>query len=208
MIYLSADHHFWHTNVIEYCKRPYSSVEEMNEKLIVAWNCTVNPTDVVYYLGDFSMACRPVETITPRLNGIKKLIPGNHDWVFPSHKKYKSDSEKWLEFYAQAGWEILPIHFELQVPGLATFNLGHLPYEFDMAHMVDENGKVKQDKHSHWRLKDDGRFLLHGHVHQHWIKKNRQINVGVDVWGFKPVNLDQIKEVMDDPRENILQGEI
>lgn len=63
MIYFTSDHHFWHENIISYCKRPFASVEEMNEKMVQYWNDVVKDKDEVYYLGDFSMAWRPVELL-------------------------------------------------------------------------------------------------------------------------------------------------
>jgi len=195
MIYLASDNHWWHGNVIGFCNRPFTSVEYMNEKMVEKWNLVVKPEDTVYYLGDFSLAIRPVETITPRLNGIKKIVPGNHDWIFPNHKKFKKDPQKWTNFYQDAGWEILPIHYELNIDGLANFNLCHFPYENDMAHML-RDGKVVPDKYAQWRLKDTGRWLIHGHVHQHGRVKGRMINVGVDAWAGFPVSIDQIAEIV------------
>jgi calcineurin-like phosphoesterase family protein len=87
MLYFTSDHHFWHTNIIKYCNRPFVSVEEMNEALIQNWNDLVLPEDEVYYLGDFSMAARPVEIYTSRLNGIKYLVPGNHDFCHSYNNK-------------------------------------------------------------------------------------------------------------------------
>src|SRR5271169_1776785 len=108
MIYFSSDDHFWHNNVIRYCNRPYSSVEQMNEDMVLKWNSVVKPEDTVYCLGDFSLAFRAVETFTARLMGKKKLVPGNHDFCHSYHKKSRNadNRDKWHEKYAQYGWEI------------------------------------------------------------------------------------------------------
>lgn len=78
--YFIADTHFNHKNILEYCNRPFSNVEEMNEKLIENWNNTVKKDDIVYMLGDFCMGNKEeIKKFTEKLNGRKFLITGNHD---------------------------------------------------------------------------------------------------------------------------------
>lgn len=76
-IFFTADMHLNHANVIDFCKRPFTSVEEMNEKLIENWNSVVTKKDCVYVLGD--VAWRNPHDLIKRLNGKKILIRGNHD---------------------------------------------------------------------------------------------------------------------------------
>lgn len=80
MIYYTSDTHFGHTNVIKYCNRPYTSVEEMDEALIENWNNTVGNNDTVYVLGDFAFKnAQATSNYLRRLKGFKHLIWGNHD---------------------------------------------------------------------------------------------------------------------------------
>jgi calcineurin-like phosphoesterase family protein len=75
-----SDTHFSHENIIRYSKRPFTSIDEMNEFMIAEWNSTVKDHDIVYHLGDF--ACGSPEgaaEIFSRLRGRKILILGNHD---------------------------------------------------------------------------------------------------------------------------------
>lgn len=197
MIFLSSDSHFYHNNVIRYCTRPFATVEEMNEAMVKEWNSVVGPDDTVYYLGDFSLAFRAVEIFSFRLNGRKLIVPGNHDFCHSYHKKSRSveNREKWLQKYRDYGWEILPEQTTLDIPGLATFNLCHHPYsgQYELT-----NG----DKYARWRPVDDGRILLNGHVHETWKtrrspKGTLMINVGVDVWNFRPVSVEQLKELIE-----------
>ena len=51
-VFFTSDLHFGHTNVITLDKRPFSSVEEMDEELIKRWNKKVGKGDLVYVLGD------------------------------------------------------------------------------------------------------------------------------------------------------------
>ncbi len=111
MVFFTSDHHFYHTNVIKYCDRPYDEVEFMNEDLCERWNQVVKPEDTVYHLGDFSMAFRPVEFIPQRLNGTIYLIPGNHDFCHTYHKKSRKSKEhhdKWINKYEECGFKVLP----------------------------------------------------------------------------------------------------
>jgi calcineurin-like phosphoesterase family protein len=77
-IFITSDTHFHHANIIGYCNRPFSSVEEMDEILVQRWNETVKPGDKVYHLGDVYMKKRD-GSILRRLNGTKVLVIGNHD---------------------------------------------------------------------------------------------------------------------------------
>jgi calcineurin-like phosphoesterase family protein len=79
--WFTADQHFGHENVIRFCNRPFSSVEEMDEAMIALWNGVVAPEDTVWHVGDFAYRCHPkrAHEIFSRLNGRKFLVIGNHD---------------------------------------------------------------------------------------------------------------------------------
>jgi len=81
MIYFTADQHFGHRNIIKYCNRPFSTPEEMDDRIIKNHNASVEKNDDVYMLGDLSMSMQK-ETLAmyvKQLNGRKHLILGNHD---------------------------------------------------------------------------------------------------------------------------------
>ena len=118
-IWFTADSHYGHTNVIRFCKRPFATIEEMDEALIANYNECVKQGDTVYHLGDFSFARNPA-AIFYRLNGNKHLVLGNHDWkqlgelkklpwgwikdvYFLRYGKGKSD-KIWLNHFAQRAW--------------------------------------------------------------------------------------------------------
>lgn len=77
--FLIADTHFGHSNIIKYCNRPYSDVDEMNEDLVRRWNSVVGKRDVVYVLGDFAFGREAIQKYASLLNGTKYLVKGNHD---------------------------------------------------------------------------------------------------------------------------------
>lgn len=80
MIYYISDTHFGHKGVINFDKRPFSNIEEMEAILIANWNNKVTNQDIVYILGDF---CFEKESewlrLLNQLKGKKVLIKGNHD---------------------------------------------------------------------------------------------------------------------------------
>ena len=79
-IWLTADLHLGHNNIISYCSRPFATTTEMNNTLIKNFNKTVGKNDIVYILGDLSFLNTISTTeIVQSLNGFKFLIKGNHD---------------------------------------------------------------------------------------------------------------------------------
>lgn len=80
-LFFTSDTHFWHTNIIKYCNRPFIDIEEMNEEIIKRWNDKVGKDDIVFHLGDFAFCgSSQYKTLLERLNGKITLILGNHDW--------------------------------------------------------------------------------------------------------------------------------
>lgn len=82
----------------------------------------------------------------------------------------------------QYGWEVLPIHTEIVIPGVGIVNLSHMPYASD---------KTDQ-RYQEYRPIDNGRWLLCGHIHEKWRQLGRMINVGVDVYDYRPVAMEAI----------------
>ncbi|MBO7211796.1 MAG: metallophosphoesterase [Methanobrevibacter sp.] len=79
-VFFTSDLHFYHENIIRYCKRPFKTIDEMNQSLIDNWNKTVPKDGIVFILGDFCFGQRTVwNSLLKQLNGKKYLIIGNHD---------------------------------------------------------------------------------------------------------------------------------
>jgi len=181
MIFFTADHHFDHQNVIRYCGRPFTGVNEMNEEMVRRWNSVVTPNDTVYHLGDFSMAKRPVEFFGRQLNGEKHLIVGNHDRCHPR----KKNSTEIQVLYGNAGFSSFNVELTMQIAGHEVL-LNHFPY------LAGEPTSGYKLKYQELRPKDKGLWLLHGHVHEKWKVKGHMINVGVDAWDFYPIPISTI----------------
>jgi calcineurin-like phosphoesterase family protein len=113
-IWLTADTHFGHFNIIKYCNRPFTTIEEHDQSLVENWNLLVKSKDTVYHLGDLGMS-DTVLRILPKLKGNIHLIKGNHDqskvwtdkrfrFVKDTHMiKYQGISF-WMAHYAHRTW--------------------------------------------------------------------------------------------------------
>lgn len=146
--YITADTHFNHFRICDYCNRPFTDIDHMNETLINNWNDLIKPEDNVYFLGDFCFG-KP-EKFLSRLNGHITFIKGNHD---------RSRLTKTIG---------VTIGFENKFIFLC-----HDPVT---------------------SLISNERYVLCAHVHELWRKqvngKKVFLNVGVDVWDFKPILLE------------------
>jgi len=114
--WFTADTHFGHKNIIEHSKRPFSSVEEMDETLIKNWNAVVKKGDFVYHLGDFSWN-KPDDGIKylNRLAGTVCLIRGNHEPIAKCQKLQKKFHWiKDLHMIQIKGQEIVLCHYAMQ----------------------------------------------------------------------------------------------
>lgn len=172
--YFTSDQHFDHENIIKYCNRPFKDVHQMNEELVKRWNETVKPDDDVFILGDFCFNLDRWMYFSKRLSGANKInLLGNHE-----PKKLKA-----LMRECRFKWD--GVHFRLC----------HYPY-----HGYD---KERTDIPCHrYPLKRNDEILLHGHVHNEWKVRDNMINVGVDVWDFRPVSLETIVKLYHDMQKS------
>lgn len=84
MRYVISDTHIGHENIIDYCDRPFDSVNEMDSEIIRRWNQTVGEDDTVLFLGDLVEDDHYLtgEELLDNLNGNILFVRGNHDgWL-------------------------------------------------------------------------------------------------------------------------------
>ena len=153
----------------------------MNRGLIELWNETVGPGDEVWIIGDFAMGrIRETLALVPYLQGRKFLVPGNHDRCSPAYPHRRDRVEDWVDLYLEAGFEAIkpPGRFEI---GGVLCNVNHFPY-------LSPVDLQYRDGFEAFRPPEDSLPLVHGHVHTAWQVKGRMVNVGVDVWDFRPIS--------------------
>lgn len=158
-LWLTADTHLGHRNALNFCNRPYMSLEDMNDGIIRNANERIKPEDTVFCVGDFyfrggNNSKDKAEDYEARLNGKWIFIEGNHD------RKNKMRGMIYAATMSHSGLKIMMRHIPPDV----------FPEGFDV--------------------------VICGHVHTAWkhifVDGKPVINVGVDMWNYRPVRIDEL----------------
>lgn len=186
-IFFTSDTHFYHNNIIKYCNRPFSSVEEMNETIINNWNAVVGENDIVFHLGDFGFCgSKEMSTIINRLNGNIYLILGNHDRRTMKQgyvNKFKNVSQQL--YISVDGQRIYLNHFPLLCFD-GSYGRGNNEYTWNLFGHV-HSGPRNNSGLDHKRLN---------------ILFPTQYDVGVDNNNFTPINYKQVKDIIEKQIKN------
>lgn len=170
-VYFTSDLHLCDINVLGNCRRPFRDIEEMNTTLVCNWNAAINPTDTVYYLGDFMYSgCNQedFEKWASRLNGNIVFIRGNHDQHINSDK---------ISFAYNTEIDIGDRKLYM------VHNPNRVPYDI----RNNENYWIVHG-HMHNRLLTTHPFLN---------RVTRHINVSTDVTHYRPISLEEIKNLIN-----------
>ncbi len=186
-MFFISDTHFGHTNIIKYSSRPFSSVEEMNEKMIENWNGLVKPEDEVFHMGDFAfLTYQKLKTVVRRLNGRKHLILGNHD------QEITKFQQELLDCRVSPGLFTSIQHYREVKAG------GEMICLFHYGQRV-------------WNKSHRGSIQLYGHSHGSLPPHGKSVDVGVDAREiipgsgpdgrktsseYRPIHLDEVLSYM------------
>jgi calcineurin-like phosphoesterase family protein len=168
-LFFTADTHFYHKNINYIMKRPYSSMEEMIETMILLWNTTVPKDGTVFHLGDVSFGnTTNTVSVLGQLNGKIHLIKGNHDHgMSATVREIFTTTSDYTELLVNEGGGTKQ-----------RISLMHYP--------------LRVWNHSHY-----GAWNLHGHSHGSLEPIGKQLDVGVDCCAYKPISYHDIKKYMD-----------
>lgn len=171
-IFFVSDTHFGHDRIRGYSNRPFSSVDDMNGKMIAAWNAVVKPNDIVWHLGDFAfMTYKEFTSMIYRLNGNINVVLGNHDKVIDQHRQDILDREK---------IKSIQNYKELKIgsDNIILFHYGQ---------------RV-------WNKSHSGSIHLYGHSHGSLPPHGKSVDVGVDCKEitdeYRPIHLDEVLDYM------------
>jgi calcineurin-like phosphoesterase family protein len=174
MKYYIGDTHFDHANIIKYCTRPFTNVQEMNAQMLANIQAIDTPTNALIHVGDVAFGAERwlsrVPPLASRANNI--LVAGNHDRIRRHGKLYSS----WFDLVigSEDGWKDQFIVIQDTAFGRAyRVMLSHAP-------QVNMHGCD---------------FNIHGHTHNNrhgYDNSPLHLNVSVELTDYKPVTLEQL----------------
>lgn len=158
--FFTADTHFGDSHTLR-ARTAFGSVAEHDEALIARWNEAVAPDDEVWHLGDFANGASRARCgeIFDRLNGVKRLVRGNHD------------TRRVLDL----PWADAPV----ESVRLTVSDAAGVAWRLYLAHYA----------HRAWPGLWRGTRHLYGHTHGALADTRRSCDVGVDRWDYRPVGL-------------------
>lgn len=189
-IFFTADTHFSHPNIIKYCERPFSSVEEMDETLIINWNSRIRPGDIVYHLGDFAFQrdLQKYKNLVKSLNGQIQLIKGNHDRF--NNKEYINLGFTWVGDYKKVkifDKEIVLCHYAMR-----TWDKSHHGSWMFFGHT---HGNLQSIFSLNVIIKDHhGEQLKFFNIEELLGIAGKTMDVGVDTNNYFPYSFEEIQE--------------
>jgi len=191
--FATSDWHVGHHNVIDFSNRPFKDTRDMHRVLINNYNSTVPEDGICYFVGDMGMG-NPLtlKHVIKELNGTKILVLGNHD--------------KGLNKMYSLGFDVVTFGAIFDICG-EQVTMTHCPlrdtYREDTSKMKE--GELCPNWHGEHRKKykkytipNWGQYHLHGHIHspnsgQSKKIEGRQMDVGVDANGYRPVSWSAIE---------------
>ena len=177
--YWTADLHLGHGHLIDYCKRPFKSIEHMNERLIAEINMRCKPEDTLVHVGDAVTkgVAKGVEGLRLKWADYRKLIHCNVVMVTGNHDRQNKTKTVCDHMVCQVGPQ------RAFVTHYPSDSETHDPFLIDW---VAESCNFVVCGHVHERWK----FKMHGVTHGKPPLLN--VNVGVDQHNYRPLSDDEL----------------
>lgn len=190
MIWFSADFHISHNNILKYCNRPFSNIQDHDNHIITQINKCVKSNDTLYFLGDLLFANKKyyAQNLFNLLSKINcndiRWLHGNHD---PStadlRLRIMDDNSLWKKIRVQGSFY--------------EENLYNKP--FVMCHYAM----------AIWNKSHRGAYHIYGHSHStaeesldELFPGRRSMDVGIDnakklLGEYRPFSINEVISILD-----------
>jgi calcineurin-like phosphoesterase family protein len=190
-IWFTSDTHYDHENICaattkwvgaERLTRKFSSLEQMNDKLVDSINNKVSQDDILFHLGDWSFnGFENIRKFRERINCKNvHLILGNHDHHIERNKENIQSVFSSVSQYLDLEVKWRPNSYRPVADSYARFVLFHYPI-------------------ASWNGMGDGVIHLHGHVHllnNSRVADGKAMDVGVDGNNMEPISMEEVLKIM------------
>lgn len=116
MYFFTADEHYGHKNILQYCRRPFASVEEMDQELIRRHNEVVGTDDTVIHAGDFTLLKKA------EAQGYMRQLRGHHSFLRGSHDRWLGNTPPTMLELTIEGQFIVVCHYAMRVWPRSHYN--------------------------------------------------------------------------------------
>jgi calcineurin-like phosphoesterase family protein len=175
-VWFTSDTHYRHRNIIKYCNRPFATAAEIAADRIFPHHITAMDEAMI---ANWNAVVKPEDTVYhlgdfafdkkgDYAERVLNRLMGTKILVAGNHDP--SHVKK------LSGWASVHDYLEIELDGHMLV-LAHFPYRV-------------------WNKVHKGAINLHGHSHGKFPGCKLQHDVGVDVWDFKPVQLDDLLKAM------------
>lgn len=168
-IFVTSNQQFGRAGSINAYKRPFSDVEEMDEYLVTQWNSVVGEKDTVFVLGNFAWDPESGENLSKILNGNIYVIPGEWDRA------------------------------SKDITGLEGSNL--IYHAVGIKELKGLDAVLSYWPLIEWPKKKKGAVSFIGHPNKKYKSdhKKKVVNARCDDWDFKPIDIQQMIKLYNDP---------
>lgn len=183
-IFITADYHCGHSNILRICNRPFANIYEHDMALVRNSNALVSNEDLLINLGDVGYKCSAKyisETLKKFTCKRMMVFLGNHDKSFIQACK----DGMFDDMFASGKLEVVGGKAAIDDPSLSTSKMVEIGGQFVW---------LSHYSYRTWPRAFRGAIMLHGHSHGNLpeLPKTKCFDVGVDVWKYFPVSFDSI----------------
>ena len=174
-MFFTSDTHFSQKRTLEYSRRPFVDVQDMDLALISNWNKRITMNDTVIHAGDFGDIKTLKETIGNLNFGKLIWVMGNYDrtealFIRQIIKETKRDIELRDDYqFTQKDKNGKPV----------TFYVVHEPKTFTTIKSGHEPTYPSE-------------FVLFGHIHGRGQGKGNGTDIGTDCHKYTPISMDDV----------------
>lgn len=185
-VVFTADSHYGHFNIINYCNRPFTTAEEMDLTMLSAMQDADAAGKTIIHAGDFVFQPTTLQQISWRPKNNHIILLGNHDTHANKDGKYR---KLYQEFFSsiEGHSDTWKTHFLSIIVDDEPIMISHEPQQQLMWYKYNLYGH----HHNNMHLRPAQFYPKYD-----WLfKSDKHFNIGVELTEYKPISLQQAHSI-------------